>query len=203
MIERHQFGGEAGEDPNLYIQSFIQYCSTIKQMGLTPEQTMEILFPFSLSGKESLALAFYVKYFPPEKTARLRSQIISITQQADESLFEVWERFKDLHREFPHHGLSDWFLIQQFYNGLGNDSRLILDSAASGRFIQLAVTRALEMQKSLSEKDAKIDALTAHNKIIDTQLAQMATTLAGRPPGQLPSQPENRETANAITLRSG
>ena len=61
----------------------------------------------------------------------------------------------------------------------------------------------LQMQKSLSEKDAKIDALTAHNKIIDTQLAQMATTIAGRPPGQLPSQPENRESANAITLRSG
>ena len=51
MIERLQYGGEPGEDPNLHIQSFIQYCSTIKQKGLTPEQTMEILFPFSLSGK--------------------------------------------------------------------------------------------------------------------------------------------------------
>ncbi|XP_056695323.1 uncharacterized protein [Spinacia oleracea] len=86
---------------------------------------------------DSLALAFYVKYFPPEKTTRLRGEIISITQRADESLFEVWERFKDLQRECPHHGIDDWFLIQQFYNGLGNESRIILDSAASGRFMQL------------------------------------------------------------------
>ncbi|XP_056695098.1 uncharacterized protein [Spinacia oleracea] len=153
-----------------------------------------MFFPFSLSGKaklwinglnreamkitdwESLALAFYVKYFSTEKTARLRSQIIAITQLVDESLFEAWERFK-------------------FYNGLGDESRLILDSAASGRFMQLHVSRAME--------DVKIDALAAHNKIIDNQLAQMATSLAKRTQGQLPSLSENRETANAITLRSG
>ncbi|XP_056695909.1 uncharacterized protein [Spinacia oleracea] len=61
----------------------------------------------------------------------------------------------------------------------------------------------LELQRSLSEKDAKIDALTAHNKIMDKQLAQMATTLAERPKGQLPSQPVTRESVNAVTLRSG
>ena len=173
MIERRQYGGEPGEDPNLHIQSFIQYCSTIKQKGLTPEQTMEILFPFSLSGKaklwinglnraaleitnwESLALAFYVKYFPPEKTACLRGQILGISQQADESLFEVWERFKDLQRECPHHGLEDWFLIQQFYNGLGNESRCLLDSAASGRFMQLEVPRAMEVIEEIAIHNAQ------------------------------------------------
>lgn len=38
----------------------------------------------------------------------------------------------------------------------------------------------LQMQKSLNEKDIKIDALAAHNRIIDTQLAQMATSVAGK-----------------------
>ena len=107
MIERHQFGGERGEDPNLHVQSFIQYCSTIKQKNVTAEQTMEMLFPFSLRDKaklwvnsldkealginnwDTLALAFYRKYFPLEKTARLRSEIIAIQQRTDESLFEV------------------------------------------------------------------------------------------------------------------
>ena len=85
---------------------------------------MEMLFPFSLRDKvklwvnsldkealgitnwDTLALAFYRKYFPPEKTARLRSEIIAIQQRTDESLFEVWERYKELQRECPHHGLQ-------------------------------------------------------------------------------------------------
>ena len=39
MIERHQFGGERGEDPNLHVQSFIQYCSTIKQKNVIASTT--------------------------------------------------------------------------------------------------------------------------------------------------------------------
>ncbi|XP_056695704.1 uncharacterized protein [Spinacia oleracea] len=108
MIERHQFGGEKGEDPNLHIQSFIQYCSTVKQKNVTPEQTMEMLFPFSLSGKEKLWI----------------NGLIRVAMK-----------------------ITDWDSLDlafYFYNGLGNESRLILDSAASGRFMQLDVTRAME-----------------------------------------------------------
>ena len=52
-------------------------------------------------------------------------------------LYEAWERFKDLQRECPHHGIKRWQLLQTFYNGLGNNSRMILDSAANGRFMNL------------------------------------------------------------------
>ncbi|KAK9756628.1 hypothetical protein RND81_01G110400 [Saponaria officinalis] len=53
----------------------------------------------------SLVLAFYQKYFPPEKMNLLRSQIQSFKQGYDETLSEAWEH-----------------------------SRSILDSAANGRF---------------------------------------------------------------------
>ena len=61
-----------------------------------------------------------------------------------------------------------------------------------------------QMQKHMQGKDAQIDSLLAHNKIVDTQIAQLASTLQSRPPGALPSQPETtRDHVNAITLRSG
>ncbi|WP_305226227.1 hypothetical protein, partial [Klebsiella pneumoniae] len=60
----------------------------------------------SIDDWNSLVLAFYQKYFPPEKTAMLRSQITSFRQRGDESLFDAWERYKDLQRQCPHHGMD-------------------------------------------------------------------------------------------------
>ena len=116
MIERKQFGGNRNEDPNRHYQDFCQYCSTIRQKGVTQDQIREILFPFSLCDKaktwfngldrtannvtdwNSLALAFYKKYYPPEKTALMRSALMNFSQERDETLYEAWERFKDLQR---------------------------------------------------------------------------------------------------------
>ena len=54
MIERTQFSGAKGEDPNLDILDFCQYCNTTKQAGVTKDQIREILFPFFLCGKAKL-----------------------------------------------------------------------------------------------------------------------------------------------------
>ena len=68
----------------------------------------------------------------------------------DESLYEAWERFKDLQRECPHHGLLKWQLVQSFYNGLGNNSRTILDSAANGMFMNLEVNAAHDLIEEMA-----------------------------------------------------
>ena len=95
LVERNQFGGSAKEDPHAHIRVFCDYCSTIKQNGVTQDQIREMMFPFSLRDRarewitdldkealgiedwNGLALAFYQKYYPPEKTNMLRSQITS------------------------------------------------------------------------------------------------------------------------------
>ena len=114
MIERKQFSGAKGEDLNLHILDVCQYCNTIRQARVTQDQIMEILFPFFLCGKaklwynglnrtalgitnwDSFPLNFYNKYYPAERTALLRSSIQNFVEEADESLYEAWERFKDL-----------------------------------------------------------------------------------------------------------
>src|SRR6185503_8618334 len=54
MIERKKFSGAKGEDPNLHIADYYQYCNTIRQAGVTQDQIREILFPFSLTRKAIL-----------------------------------------------------------------------------------------------------------------------------------------------------
>ena len=48
----------------------------------------------------------------------------------------------------PHHGMEDWFLIQNFYHGLVSLDSSHLDATAGGVFFSLNVTDA----KALTEK---------------------------------------------------
>ncbi|KAJ9538830.1 hypothetical protein OSB04_031563 [Centaurea solstitialis] len=62
-------------------------------------------------------------------------------------------------------------------------------------------------QNSLMQVTTRLEAMTTHNKMIETQIAQLAQQIANsvRPQGQLPGQPEPNPRAqmNAITLRDG
>jgi len=51
--------------------------------------------------------AFLARFFPPSKTAKLRDQIIRFNQKDGESLYDAWERFKEMLRLCPHHGLGN------------------------------------------------------------------------------------------------
>ena len=65
-------------------------------------------------------------------TTSLRNQITSFSQREDETLYEVWEQFKDLLRLHPHHGLQKWMVVQTFYNRVTQSVRLMIDAAVGG-----------------------------------------------------------------------
>ncbi|XP_074299797.1 uncharacterized protein LOC141630964 [Silene latifolia] len=153
LVERNMFGGAATKDPVKHMEKFVTYCCSIPlTVGVTQDQVKQVLFPFSLrdgaaewlrdldmeanaiTDWNTLALEFYKRYFPPQKTNALRSQITSFKQGPTEDLNEAWVRFKRLVRSVPHHGFPIWFLCNQVYNGLYDDHRALLDSSANGRF---------------------------------------------------------------------
>ncbi|KAF7824295.1 uncharacterized protein G2W53_022439 [Senna tora] len=141
-----QFGGSPVEDPNNHILYFLEICDTFKHNGVSDDAIRLRLFPFSLRDKakvwlqslpegsittwEELAQQFLTKYFPPGKTAKMRNDITSFVLLDNESLYEAWERFKELLRKCPHHGLPKWLQVQTFYNGLSSGIRTSIDAAA-------------------------------------------------------------------------
>ena len=48
-----------------------------------------------------MAEKFLAKFFPPAKIAQLKSEIGQFKQNDFESLYEAWERYKDLIRALP------------------------------------------------------------------------------------------------------
>jgi Retrotransposon gag protein len=86
----------------------------------------------SITTWDQLIEAFLTKYFPPSKTAQLRGQIMNFGQKRNESLYDAWERFKDLLRLCLYHGLAKQYIVQIFYDGLISNDKNFLDAAAGG-----------------------------------------------------------------------
>ncbi|GJY22339.1 retrovirus-related pol polyprotein from transposon TNT 1-94 [Tanacetum coccineum] len=82
----------------------------------------------SITTWEVLKTKFLNKYCPPARTAKKMEEINNFQQEADESLFRTWERFKELLMKRPQHYLTDMQEVILFYNGLDVPTRQILDS---------------------------------------------------------------------------
>nr|GEY67859.1 reverse transcriptase domain-containing protein [Tanacetum cinerariifolium] len=60
----------------------------------------------------------------------LRNEITRFLQRFDESFSEAWDRFNDLLRACPHHGFSELYQLDTFYNALNVNDQDSLNSAA-------------------------------------------------------------------------
>jgi Retrotransposon gag protein len=155
------FNGLAHEDPNQHLAIFEELCNTVKINGVEPETIKLRTFPFSLVDKarnwlrsldtgtirtwDQMSDAFLSKYFPPSKISALRAQIINFRQRGGESLSEACDKYQELLRLCPHHGLEKWFILQIFYEGLEQSSKLTIDAAAGGNLMNMSVRDAYKL----------------------------------------------------------
>ncbi|XP_054820341.1 uncharacterized protein LOC129319333 [Prosopis cineraria] len=147
----YQFGGHPHEDPYAYIVDFLELCATFKINGASDDAVYLRLFPFSLKGNvkrwlhnlaassirtwKDMANQFLFKYYPVAKTLNIRAEVLNFSQGDNETLYEVWDRFKDLLRRCPHHDVSDSVILETFYSGLLLMTKLRVRVAAGGSFL--------------------------------------------------------------------
>ncbi|XP_021985079.1 uncharacterized protein LOC110880984 [Helianthus annuus] len=183
-----QFHGREDEDAPAHINRFSRILATFSLHGAPNDATYLQLFPFSLAGRAAtwldsqptgtfttwagLRQAFLNKYFPPAKASRLRDQIHSFRMEPGEPYYLAWERFQNMCARCSQHGLSDWALCENFYNGLTQETRDRFDTNAGGHMMGiLTVAECLECfeafaqsqsqsrsgQRELKEIKAKVD----------------------------------------------
>ncbi|GKC44639.1 reverse transcriptase domain-containing protein [Tanacetum coccineum] len=113
--------------------------STLKFLNAPSTSVKLMLFPFSLEGAariwlekepprsiltwDDLVSKFINKFFPPSKTTNLRNEITRFQQRFDETFYEAWDRFNDLLRACPHHGFSELYKLDTFYNALNSNDQ--------------------------------------------------------------------------------
>ncbi|KAJ4724778.1 Retrotransposon gag protein [Melia azedarach] len=164
-----QFSGMPTEDPHLHLRLFIKVSDSFK-LPRVPENALRLkLFPYSLRDRarawlnslpsdsvttwQELAETFLMKYFPPTKNAKLRNEITAFQQVDEESLYEAWERFKELLRKCPHHGIPHCIQIETFYNGLNAHTRMVVDASANGAILAKSDNEAYEILERISNNN--------------------------------------------------
>ncbi|KAF7810678.1 uncharacterized protein G2W53_037421 [Senna tora] len=85
----------------------------------------------------------------------MRNDITSFVVLDNESLYEAWERFKELLRKYPHHGLPKWLQVQTFYNGLSSKIRTSIDATAGGALMSKPVDVAYTLLETMSSNNHK------------------------------------------------
>lgn len=76
---------------------------------------------------EDLSKAFLSEYYSATKILEYRKAISNFTQEDRESVFETWDRLKELVRLCPQHGIAEPLLMQQFYGGMNKLGKQVLD----------------------------------------------------------------------------
>nr|GEW64504.1 uncharacterized mitochondrial protein AtMg00810-like [Tanacetum cinerariifolium] len=165
---------DRGDDSNKHLDKFLHVTQSIKVNRVTDDALRLYLFPHSLTHHatawfdrllrnsittfKQMAKMFLEKYFPPSMVTKLRNEITNFHQRPDESLFEVWERYKLSIDRFPNHNMLPVTQIDTFYNGLTLRHRDTINAAVDGTFMKRRPEECYDL----------IENLTTHHNDWDT-----------------------------------
>ncbi|KAI3719843.1 hypothetical protein L6452_20748 [Arctium lappa] len=108
------------------------------------------LAPGSVPSWNNMAERFLRKYFPPTRNAKSRNEICMFKQMDDEAIPDAWERFKELLRKCPHHGIPYCIQLETFYNGLNPMAKQMLDATSGGAFTANSYNNGYEILEKIS-----------------------------------------------------
>nr|AAX95045.1 Transposable element protein, putative [Oryza sativa Japonica Group] len=163
MAQASPFCGKPNEDANAHLQQFLEICSIAKQWFYANRAAVNTW--------DKCSTTFLSKFFSIGKTIALRGRISSFQQTRDKSIPEAWERLQEYVAACPHHGMDDWLILQNFYDGLTPMSRDHLDAATGGAFFCKTETKLLAakldlLMKRLDDHDKRpqgtVKALDSH-----------------------------------------
>nr|GEV89123.1 reverse transcriptase domain-containing protein [Tanacetum cinerariifolium] len=188
MITSNQFFRLEKDNPHDHIRWFNKITTTIKYMDVPNSAIKLMLFLFSVAGAarrwlkkepscsiltwEDLVSKFINEFFPPSRTKNLCNEISNFQQRFDESFHEAWDRYKDLLHACPHHGFTEFYQLDTFYNALNPADQDSLNSTTCGNLLERHTQDVL----TIIENKSKIAKLThaVNQQTIDVTTAMTA-----------------------------
>jgi hypothetical protein len=223
-IQRTLFHGYLNEDAVQHLANFEELCLTQKVRTISNDDLKRMTFTFTLADKAKnwirsqrpdnmdtwakISNAFLNKFFPPGKTDGIRHQIHNFRQEYDETLADAWDRFNELRRSCPHHGIQEWSLLRIFYGGLCNNDRQILDAAAGGSLCERHIDEGFRLidsmalnqtqfhkpREDLAYINAKMNKVEGKDKLLEeiAELKKQIANLAVNSVNSNPSPPNSQ-----------
>ena len=107
MIRELTFDGKVNNGPNQHVENFLDICDLFKHQGTSDDAVRLRLFLFTLIGEakawmkllepdsittwDEFRTKFITSYFALAKVEKVKTDIMSSTQNGDETLVEAWE----------------------------------------------------------------------------------------------------------------
>ncbi|CAL8988242.1 unnamed protein product, partial [Prunus brigantina] len=130
------------------------------------------------------------KFFPAQKTNKIRQEILRFTQKEGEAFHECWERYKEMISSCPHHNIETWMQMQSFYEGLLDSERMMVDATSGEGLMNKTADEAFTLFESLSANSQQ----WSHNKGRGAPMKAVVSEV----------NPRHQEHAKAVhILRSG
>ncbi|GJS75004.1 copia protein [Tanacetum coccineum] len=122
-LRENTLNGSDNEDANKHIEKVLEIVDLFHVPNIIVDQLMLRVFPISLTGAasrwlrnettgsiktlEDLKTKFLNKYCTPGRTAKKMKEINNFQQEPIETLYQAWERFKELLMKCPQHYLTE------------------------------------------------------------------------------------------------
>ena len=161
MVQQHQSIGHPSKDPNEHMGRFLRMENTEKLNGVRPDVIKLQLFPFSLRDVaaswfeslpyglvttwEELVEAYLSRFFPHALTSPRRGEIIAFKHKEDESLYNALERYKQLLRRCPMHGIEQMTQMEIFYHAMNYTSKGTVNATLGGAFRRRSAKEATQL----------------------------------------------------------
>ncbi|KAI3740492.1 hypothetical protein L2E82_30941 [Cichorium intybus] len=144
LLRETLFTGKDAEDANQHVESVLEIADYFHIPGVTKDAVMLRVFPITLQGAakrwlmaepprtiktwEELKTKFIKQFSPPSKIAKMKAKIQNFQQMDDETLYDAWDRYKEMLQNCPQHDLNPHQVVQTFYNGINVTTRQMVDS---------------------------------------------------------------------------
>ncbi|KAI3752924.1 hypothetical protein L2E82_24966 [Cichorium intybus] len=144
LLRETLFTGKDAEDANQHVESILEIADYFHIPGVTKDAVMLRVFPITLQGAakrwlkaepprtiktwEELKTKFIKQFSPPSKIAKMKAKIQNFQQMDDETLYDAWDRYKEMLQNCPQHDLNPHQVVQTFYNGINVTTRQMVDS---------------------------------------------------------------------------
>ena len=156
------------ENPYSFMRDFEDVCSAFLSTGSPLHIICMVLFPFALKEKveiwfhslapnsiftwEDMRNEFLNKFFPPTCTNALIRAIQNFSEKSSEPFVVVWERYKVLLHDIPHHCLNVGPICAYFHQGLSLNNKQYIQMMCAGEFYEKSAREAIQFFDTIVKK---------------------------------------------------
>ena len=135
----------------------------------------------SIKTWKQLSDKFLNHFYPPKRMTQLRLDIQGFKQGDNESLYDAWERYREMLRKCPSEMFSEWVQLDIFYYGLTEKAQMSLDHSAGG---------SIHMRKTIEDAQELIDTVARNQHLYSNSESSikeeaMAVTTDSNPQEQI------------------